>query len=228
VLSLPSAARQQYTANGLRMPWYSAYGNHDALVQGNVPVGFDLFGINVRDFATGNFKPSAILGIPDQFTSGASDIYDLVTAGIFHDMAGVQVPADPDRRLLTPVPVRPGALHHHRHPQRARLHGRQRPGVLRDPCGGRRSGAAHRAGHDVHRRRCQWLARQHAVAVAGGATAGQQFPLPVRDPESVLTTVVNQPGVEDKLFVIYSHHTSNSMDNFLAHHVEDDAHDGRI
>ncbi len=35
-----TAAQQSFTAVGLGMPWYAGFGNHDALVQGNVPLAF--------------------------------------------------------------------------------------------------------------------------------------------------------------------------------------------
>jgi metallophosphoesterase (TIGR03767 family) len=37
VPGLLDAARRQFVAEGLNMPWYSAFGNHDGLVQGNFP-----------------------------------------------------------------------------------------------------------------------------------------------------------------------------------------------
>jgi 3',5'-cyclic AMP phosphodiesterase CpdA len=33
-------AQQSFTSTGLGMPWYAAFGNHDALVQGNVPLAY--------------------------------------------------------------------------------------------------------------------------------------------------------------------------------------------
>jgi metallophosphoesterase (TIGR03767 family) len=226
MLQLPFAARKPFTAHGLGMPWYAAFGNHDALVQGNVPVGTDLFGINVRDIAVGNFKPSMIIGIPDKLDTDAGDIYDLVTAGIFHDMSGLQVPADPNRRLLShrqfiqehfvttgwpnghgfssgsdkayyAIPSGPDDLVQH---------------IVLDTTyvGGGADGWL----DDTQWNWLEGLLRANSSRYLSG------------DPGSDAATIVNQPGVQDKLFVIYSHHTSNSMGNTAARIIESNPHNG--
>jgi metallophosphoesterase (TIGR03767 family) len=42
VTGLLGAATTRFTPRGLSMPWYTAYGNHDGLVQGNFPKSFNL------------------------------------------------------------------------------------------------------------------------------------------------------------------------------------------
>ncbi|WP_051807300.1 TIGR03767 family metallophosphoesterase [Actinoplanes subtropicus] len=225
VLNLPYQARRTFQATGLGMPWYAAYGNHDALVQGNLPIGYDLFGLNVEDLATGNFKPSMILGIPDTLTSSAGDIYDLATAGIFHDMSGLQVPADPDRRLLG------RGQFVQEHFTTAGL-----------PVGHGFSRGTDRAYYVIPD--AQYDQVRHIVldtSYTGGGPNGWLDDGQFGWLESLLKanssrylnvasdgehTLVTQPGVVDKLFVIYSHHTSGTMGNPLAMHLENNAHSG--
>ena len=63
VPGLLDAARAPFRAAGLDRPWYAVYGNHDGLVQGNIP-GNDL----LRQIATGPLKltslPPSILAAP--------------------------------------------------------------------------------------------------------------------------------------------------------------------
>jgi metallophosphoesterase (TIGR03767 family) len=211
VPQLPYAARRAFAAHGLGMPWYTAYGNHDVLVQGNVPIWYDLFGLDVRDTAVGDFKASAILGIPDRLSGGAGDILDLVEAGIFHDMAGILVPADANRRLLSRDQfigehfVTTGAPWGHGFTQGSNRSYYVIPADASDPVrhvvldttnpdGG--------ANGRITLSQYTWLesvlkanSRRYLSADAAGGT------------------IVVQPNVEDKLFVIYSHHTLDTMDN---------------
>lgn len=97
-------AQQPFTAAGLDVPWYTARGNHDGLVQGNAPASQDLF----RSIATGCLKvfPSAALD-PAMF-SGADEDEAFRRIGdpafISTLLAGARpVPPDPDRRILSTV-----------------------------------------------------------------------------------------------------------------------------
>ena len=55
VRGLLDAARKPFTATGLGMPWFTAYGNHDGLIQGNVPSSPLLAGM-----AVGNVKLTSL------------------------------------------------------------------------------------------------------------------------------------------------------------------------
>src|SRR6266508_2098852 len=57
VAGLLDAARQPVTVESLSLPWYAVYGNHDALVQGNLRESSQL-----EEMATGDDK---IAGLPD-------------------------------------------------------------------------------------------------------------------------------------------------------------------
>lgn len=82
VPGLLDAARRRFAGAGLKMPWLTAYGNHDGLVQGNFPKSFPL-----SPLATGGAK---IISLP----AGASP-QDLLS-GDAHALA-----------TLTAAPIRP-------------------------------------------------------------------------------------------------------------------------
>ncbi|MER7675604.1 TIGR03767 family metallophosphoesterase [Streptomyces sp. NPDC096934] len=95
------AARRPFTATGLGMPWYAAYGNHDALVQGNVPIDILPFD-PLKAVATGSTKLTEVEGVPDVFDNTAAYYLDLlkdVLTGEF-TLRTAHVTADPSRRLL--------------------------------------------------------------------------------------------------------------------------------
>ena len=54
VKGLLDAARAPFQSQGLNMPWYSAFGNHDGLVQGNFPPGS--MGLAMNSVAQGRLK----------------------------------------------------------------------------------------------------------------------------------------------------------------------------
>ena len=86
-------ALRQFAADGLRIPWLSCYGNHEALNQG---VGAATPGLAAA--LTGGRKP---LGLPDGFDS--EHALELFTVSPEAFMAGPSraVPADPGRRPVT-------------------------------------------------------------------------------------------------------------------------------
>ena len=97
VRGLLDAARRPFTPVGLTIPWYSCYGNHDGLVQGNFPQSLQL-----TRAAEGPLK---VVGLP----AGASpdDVQRGLTAADPAVLAALAtapirvVTADPERRVLT-------------------------------------------------------------------------------------------------------------------------------
>ncbi len=96
VQKLLDACRRPFDATGLGMPWFTAYGNHDGLVQGNVAPSHA-----ANSIAVGSRK---ILGLPPGFTLGdlldglngnPSKLNQLANGPTRH------VTADKNRRLLT-------------------------------------------------------------------------------------------------------------------------------
>ena len=103
VPGLLAAAARPFDAEGLRLPWLSAFGNHDGLVQGNFPATLQLTNV-----ATGGLK----LVSPPAGMSQA-DLLATVRGG---DLAGLlnrlalspyvrPVTADPRRRVLSRAEV---------------------------------------------------------------------------------------------------------------------------
>ena len=102
VPGLLDAARKPFTAEGLDIPWYSAFGNHDGLVQGNFPANtlqlnlLAMGALKIVSPPTG-INPAAILD--DLATDPASVLTNLLS-GVLN--AGVRaVTPDLNRRLLT-------------------------------------------------------------------------------------------------------------------------------
>jgi hypothetical protein len=101
VAQLPFIARKPFAATGLGMAWFACYGNHDALVQGNLPPGFSIPGLDLGAIAEGGFKSTQLLQpLPD--VQGNVGLFDLVGQmfGI-GNCPGLDVPADPRRQLAS-------------------------------------------------------------------------------------------------------------------------------
>ncbi|MDR7087405.1 metallophosphoesterase (TIGR03767 family) [Aeromicrobium panaciterrae] len=98
VTGLLNAARAPFQAEGIKMPWYSVFGNHDGLVQGNFPPALQLGVV-----ATGPLKATAL---PPGLSQ--SDVISSLTAAdpsILVAAAGLAsarlVKYDPKRKVLT-------------------------------------------------------------------------------------------------------------------------------
>jgi metallophosphoesterase (TIGR03767 family) len=85
-------ARAPFPAGGLNMPWLTAYGNHDGLVQGNFPQSFRL-----SSFATGSAKITSLpAGVsPQDIAAGDANAFAGAAAG-----PARTVTADQDRRVI--------------------------------------------------------------------------------------------------------------------------------
>lgn len=95
-------AQQSFTAAGLKMPWYAAFGNHDALVQGNAPASISL----IQSFSVGCLKPYPTAALDPASVAGQteSQIFKRLTDPAFLGQllgGGRLVPPDPDRAFLS-------------------------------------------------------------------------------------------------------------------------------
>jgi metallophosphoesterase (TIGR03767 family) len=97
VKGLLDAARRPFASGGLSMPWFTCYGNHDGLVQGNFPQSLQL-----STLATGSVK---VVGLPAGATP--ADVQQALSSGdpsVLPSLATAPVrtvTADPDRRILS-------------------------------------------------------------------------------------------------------------------------------
>ncbi|SEO47012.1 TIGR03767 family metallophosphoesterase [Actinacidiphila rubida] len=105
VPGLLGASRKAFSANGLGMPWYAAIGNHDLLVQGNADLGMvDFFSEDLLNhIAVGSSKIARVTGLPDQLGSTLSALEDVLESVFTGDFSieSHTVRADANRRLLS-------------------------------------------------------------------------------------------------------------------------------
>ncbi len=92
VPGLLDAARRPFTATGLGMPWYAAYGNHDGLIQGNAsPHGA------FAAISTGDTK---IIGLPSGLDPLAFAASLLAGKPLPEGLPSRKVTADPKRKIV--------------------------------------------------------------------------------------------------------------------------------
>jgi metallophosphoesterase (TIGR03767 family) len=99
VPGLLDAARKPFAATGLSMPWYTAFGNHDNLVQGNFPHST----LPLNPVAVGGLKlisPPAGLSQADLFSFIANGQLNALLQALVLTPYVRKVSADPARRLL--------------------------------------------------------------------------------------------------------------------------------
>ena len=97
---LLDASRRPFQAQGLATPWYTAFGNHDGLVQGNFPAN-TLIPLNL--VATGNLKMITMppgLSQADVIAAVRGGTYGALLAGLVLTPYVRTVTKDPNRRLL--------------------------------------------------------------------------------------------------------------------------------
>jgi metallophosphoesterase (TIGR03767 family) len=95
---LLAAAITPFSTPALSIPWYSTYGNHDGLIQGNLPTSSALDDLLTSQFKITDLKPGQ--SVPEflvaMFTDAAT-IRDEVFAGAYPHRV---VTPDPDRRTV--------------------------------------------------------------------------------------------------------------------------------
>jgi metallophosphoesterase (TIGR03767 family) len=206
VPGLLDTVRQPVPAEGLSIPWYAVYGNHDALIQGNLSRLSKLDHV-----ATGHEKivelPNAVdvARLVGDFVRGNPAAMGDVTGGIV-----VEVTPDPDRRFVD-----------HKHFVREHFTTRSQPEGHGFTAGNVAAGTAY-YGFDAGIVRCLVLDTVNEHGGPNGSLDATQFGWLERelraghrrhlDPNGA----VIESGVRDRLFVLFSHHGVATMDNWLA------------
>jgi metallophosphoesterase (TIGR03767 family) len=211
VPGLLDAARAPFRAIGLGLPWYAAYGNHDGLVQGNVPRN-DLF----QQIATGPLK---LTSLPPSILASPVAAQVQFIAGLLRlDPAAVALQlAEGGRRFVTPD-------------ARRRIVDRGTTVAEHFTTTGTPVGhgftaanlAASTAYYTFDRGRVRGIVLD--TVTSSGGPNGSLDPAQFAWLEAQLQAasrqwlapsgeVVRRPGVVDRYVMIFSHHTIGTMDN---------------
>ncbi len=205
---LMDRAQQPFRAKGLKVPWYITKGNHDGLIQGNVPATSPLFtGIPTactKFYPSAAFNPASIIGQDPVKLFEDPAFFAAVLSG------GRTVPPDPNRRLV-------GAVEYKKlHAGPDHSHGFAYVNRRQDSAS---DGAASYYSFGRHGVRFIGL---DTIATGGGANGNLDDPQ-YRWLEQQLdrnsSTSFNargrlvRDGDRDRLIVVYGHHTLATMDN---------------
>ncbi|MGA4539878.1 TIGR03767 family metallophosphoesterase [Uniformispora flossi] len=201
---LLDAARKPFKATGLRMPWYAAYGNHDGLVQGNIAPSEI-----VNKVAVGASKVTALppgtntVLLLLQLQQGNQQAVQTLLSG-----PSRPVSADADRRLLNRTET---VKEHFRTASKPEGHGFSPDNVTANT-------AYYAADHG--KVRCLTLDTVNPNGGSEGSLDQQQFAWLTEQLKAGSSSYLDEqgaaaqnPGAADKLFVVFSHHTAESMDN---------------
>ena len=190
VKGLLDAAIRPFTPTGLSMPWYTAYGNHDGLVQGNFPQSFQL-----STAATGPLKVFALpAGVsPEDVAEGDPAAGQALTAA-----PARVVTADPARRIITRTET---VKEHLSDGGRPLGHGYTSKNLA--------EGTAYYTFDPHPQVRGVVLDSTNPNGESGGSLDEAQFAWLRAQLQAV------SGAGKDKLVLVFSHHASTSMDNRL-------------
>jgi metallophosphoesterase (TIGR03767 family) len=96
---LMDRAQQAFTASGVKVPSYVAFGNHDALVQGNAAANAAF-----EQVATGCLKPIGPVSNPENASALLESLFDparLLSTFLTSPQNTILVPGDPNRRFVS-------------------------------------------------------------------------------------------------------------------------------
>ncbi|MGB6164809.1 MAG: TIGR03767 family metallophosphoesterase [Pseudonocardiaceae bacterium] len=204
---LLDAARRPFQAVGLGIPWYAAYGNHDALIQGNIPHLPE-----TSEWAIGGHKVIELPSGISVLRLAADLLREDPAAAIRVLRQGVvrQVTPDARRRLVD----RNETVREH-------FTTRGRPLGHGFSADNEANGTAY-YGFDNGIVRCLVLDTVNAYGGANGSLDQTQFAWLEQELEAGHRQYLDHAGNvvigtgTDRIFVVFSHHTVASMDNFLA------------
>jgi metallophosphoesterase (TIGR03767 family) len=203
---LLDAARAELPATGLTMPWYACYGNHDALIQGNLPRVPESSALSTGDDKIVELPDGAGLAkFLDRFRRGDPTALQHIEGAVVRDIT-----PDPARRFVSRKDVVQEHFTTHGAPAG---HGFTDTNV--------RKGTAYYA-FDAGVVRCLVLDTVNGFGGANGSLDREQFAWLETELRAGSRRYLDAAGgaagqdVPDRLFVLFSHHTVATMDNWLA------------